>query len=324
MMIIIFTILIIIFSIKSRVYDDIETIKSVLFNKFNDISIKFEISSQKDYFFLFDSKNIIYDLSKFKTSYLENSITLTNQSIELIFNLSIYEKLDKMFNYYSNNILHSELIKVDIFFQHLKFYKAKQDFSFDLDYKINNGDIEIFFENMKNVNAFNYLLNEDKDKLYENKTFYDFMKIKIIENFIKGMRKILIIYPECDSLNFFNEIINNCKGDLLSISFYIDGKSYYRAIIDYFEYEDINKINDVIIYEKVNTKITLIYYTDEGDLDEEYPDEYEYKILKFENVTIDMNLKIKFGRLIDGDSYASYIFEHILATNYSLINCKKF
>ena len=230
-----------------------------------------------------------------------------------------------MFDYYSNKIvIHSELIKVVIFFQHLKFYQAKSDFSFDLDYKTDYGDIEIYSENMKNVNSFNYLLYEDKDKLYENKTFYDFMKIKIIENFIKGMRKILIIYPECDSLNFFNEIINNCKGDLLSISFFNDGKSYYRAIIDYFKYEDINKINDVIIYEKVNTKITLIYFTDEGVLDEEYPDEYEYKILKLEKVTIDKNLKIKFGRLTDGDSYASYILEQILATNYSLINCKKF
>ena len=322
-MIFISTLLTIIISIKSRVYDPIETVKSKLLQKLNDMSIKFEIQPEKDYFFTFNSKNIIYDLSKFNISEIEDSIILVNQSIRLIFNLSINEKTDTFFDYYFDNIVYSELISIDIFFQKLKFYKAKPDYTFDLYYKTDYGSMKIFFENSKYVNSFKYLLYEDKDKLFENKTFYDFMKIKIFENFIKGIRKILIIYPECDSFYHFNKTITNCGNKPLKIDYYMENerRSYYRATINYFEYEDINKINDVIIYEKITTKITLIYFNDKGIGEEELEDFYEFHILKLDNITIDMDLNIEYGKLTEGDSYVLSIFKEILTTNYSLTNC---
>ena len=313
---IIYILLPIIISIQSRVYEDMYRIKSNLFPKFKDMSIKFEIPIKNAYYYQFESTNIIYAFTKYYIDDFGSRIILSNQPMELIFNLSFYEKCDEMFDFYSDKLIYSELIRVGVTFYVLKFYQAKRDFSFNLTYKIEDldNDVDIFFYYMKNVNVFNYLLFEDKNESFDNKNLYDFMKLKIVENLIKGMRKILIIYPECDALYHFNSLIDAFTDKIIKIDHVVTYINYYRAIINYFEYENINKINDIILYEKITSKITLIYYFDQGIGSEEDEDKYEPHILKFEYLSINKNFKIEFGNLISGESYAFNILKQIISS----------
>ena len=129
-----------------------------LFPKFKDMSIKFEIPIKNAYYYQFESTNIIYAFTKYYIDDFGSRIVLSNQPMELIFNLSLYEKCDEMFDFYSDKLIYSELIRVGVTFYVLKFYQAKRDFSFNLTYKIEDldNDVDIFFENMKNVNVFNF------------------------------------------------------------------------------------------------------------------------------------------------------------------------
>ena len=60
--------------------------------------------------------------------------------------------------------------------------------------------IWLYFDRINELDIFNYLINEDKNDYYENKTLYDLMKTNIVDNFMKEINKLLLIYPECDLL----------------------------------------------------------------------------------------------------------------------------
>ena len=308
------TLLIIFLSIQSRNYETIYKIREKLFPKFHDISMNFEIHGKNDYFYKFESQHILYAFNQSFISAVENSIILKNQKVELIFNLSVYESNDKIFNYFSDNIVYSELIRVGILFQQLKFYQARDDFSFDTMYKIQNidDDMVIYFENMKEVNPFKYLLFEDRDELYENKTLYDLMKIKIVDNLIEGMRKVLLSYPECDQLYHFNSLVQYFTDNQFRIDYVINVYTYYKANINFMEYNGINKNGDVLQLENIRTKITLIYYNDYGIGYDDYDDKLEIKIISFEYINVHKNLTIEFGPLTKGEIYVFDILKQII------------
>ena len=308
------TILIIILSIQSRNYETIYKIKGKLLPKFHDISIKFEIQGKNDYSYKFESQNILYAFTQYFISDIQKNIIMKNQKMELIFNFSIYEANDNMFNYFSDEIVHTELIKVGILFQQLRFYQAKADFSFDVIYRIQNidDDMVIYFDNMKETNQFKYLLFEDKDELYENKTLYGLMKTKIVDHLIEGMRKILLTYPECDQLYHFNSLVQYFTNNQFEIDFNINLYTYYRANINFMDYGEINKIGDILQLENISTKITLIYYNDYGIGEEDYDDRLEIHIISFEYIKVHKNLTIEFGDLTKGEIYVFDILKQII------------
>jgi hypothetical protein len=313
-MITICTLLIIFLSIQSRNYETIYQIRTKLFPKFHDISIKFEIQGKNDYSYKFESQNILYTFTQYYVSDFEKNIIMRNQKMELIFNFSIYEVNDKIFNYFSNDIVHTELIKVGILFQQLRFYQAKSDFSFDIKYKIQNidDDMVIIFDNMNEANPFKYLLFEDKDELYENKTLYDLMKIKIVDHLIEGMSKILLTYPECDQLYHFNSLVQYFTNNQFEIDFNIGLYTYYRANINYMEHGEIKKIGDILQLENIITRITLLYYNDYGIGVEDYNDSLEIRVISFEYINIHKNLTIEFGELTKGEIYVFDILKQII------------
>ena len=273
-----------------------------LFPKFHDMPIKFEIFGKNDYSYKLESQNIIYAFTKYFISDTKKVIDLRNQKMELIFNLSVYESNEKIFDYFPNDIIYSEFIRVGIKFQQLKFFQAKEDFSFDIMYRVDNidNDIVIYFDNMEEVNPFKYLLFEDKNELYENKTLYHLMKSEILENLIEGMRKILIIYPECDALYHFNDLRQYFTNNKFEIRYYINPYYCYRGKINYFNYEEINKIGDILQIKNIKTQIQLICYNDYGIGLDDYSDEINICIITFEYLNIYKNLTIEFGKLTKG------------------------
>ena len=306
--------LILILSFQSRNYESIYTIRNNLFPKFHDMSLKLEISGKNDYTYKFESQNILYAFKVHFINDTEKIIILKDQKIELVFKLSIYESGDRIFDYFPKDIVYSELVKVGINFQILSFYKAKQDFSFDIKYKIDNidNDMVIYFDNIKDAFPFKYLIFEDKDESYENKTLYNLMKSKILENLIENMRKGLIIYPEYDTLYHFNSLRQYFTNNQFEVDYTISVYSYYRANINYFNYEEITKIGDILQLKKINTKITLIYYDEYGYGYDDYDDRFETHVLFFEYLNINPNLVKEYGKLTRGDKYAFDILRQII------------
>ena len=56
----------------------------------------------------------------------------------------------------------------------------------------------------------NYLLFEERNDLYNNKTLNDLIKLNILSNFQEQVKKYLVYFPECDSLQYFNKKNNLC------------------------------------------------------------------------------------------------------------------
>ena len=308
------TLLIIFLSIQSRNYESIYKIREKLFPKFHDISIKFEIPGKNDYSYKLESQNMLYAFKQYFVSDIEKNIIMRNQKVELIFNLSVYEANNKIFNYFSDDIVYTELIKVGILFEQLRFYQAKADFSFDIIYRIQNidKDVVIFFDDMKEVNPFKYLLFEDKDELYGNKTLYDLMKVKIVDHLIDGMRKILLTYPECDQLYHFNSLVQYFTNNQFEIDYYLNLYTYYRANINFMDHDEIKKIGDILRLENIRTKITLMYYNDYGIGIEDYDDKLEIHVISFEYINVHKNLTLEFGDLTKGEIYVFDILKQII------------
>ena len=313
-----FIIFVILFlSIQNRNYESIYTIKKNLFQKIYNISIEFGIPGTNDYFYKFESKYLTYLSRIASLNDDQKFIILKNPKIEIIFNLSLYESSNKkLFNYFQNDVMYWELIKVGIKFDTLKFFQEKLDFSFNVSYKIEDIDnsMEIYFDKLNKMNNFKYLLFDEKDEIYENKTLYEYLKIKVIENFMKGTRKLLLIYPECDLLDYLNKLINYFLDNLFKIDVTFAQYAYYRATITSFTYEEINKKDNIIILEKIKTHITLTFYNEYAESDDDYEDNYESFVLFFNHFSIDTNKTLNFGTLTKGDSLAFDILKQIITS----------
>ena len=312
MFFLVYIFLIIFFLIQSRIYDSIYKIQAQLCDKIHNLNIKFELQGTNDYLYKFESKSFIFNFKNGSFNDIYKNITLINKKIEIIFNLSVYESNDKIFNHFHNNILHTELIKAGIKFDLLRFYKYKKDFSFDVLYNIKDidKDMIIYFDRMNELETFNYLIYEDRNEFYENKTLYDLMKTNIVSNFIKEIRKLLIIYPECDLLYYIKSLIDYLQKIVFTIEKTLSDYVYYKEIIDYITYETTIKKGDTIILEKMNIAFTLIYYNDysEGDME----DKTEKQVISLEYLSFDSNKNITFGRQTKGEYFVFEIFKLII------------
>ena len=132
------------------------------------------------------------------------------------------------------------------------------------------------------------------------------MKIKASENFIKSIRDLLTIYPECDLLYYMKEYIEKFVGKVFKINYYINAYLYYKIII---------KMGDTIILKESEAKISLIGYNEYGESDDDMEDKIEKHVIAFENLSIDSKKILGFGRQTKGEYFVFDIFKLILREN---------
>ena len=241
----------------------------------------------------------------------KNEIIISGEHIKIIFNLNIYEYNSKIFDDFTYDIKYHEIISADIYFKSLKFYEIYGDFSFDFQYEIDNleNDVIINYENIDKLNSFNYLLFEDKNDLYDNYSLNNFIKIKILNTFIEEIRKYLIYFPECDSLEYFNSIINYLKNQLFSFELRINTNIYLwmsinQCKVSKFNFKEIIKNNRTIIFKNINITAFLEYsLEDPNDFDKEQILN-EIKTLQIDYISIDNNKRISYGNVKYDEEYA--------------------
>ena len=102
------------------------------------MNIKFEIQGTNNYLYKFESQSIFHNFKYGNFDDIQKNIVLSNEKVEILFNLSIYEANDKIFNDFDKSIVYTEFIKVGIKFDTLRFFQYKSDFSFELNSSILN------------------------------------------------------------------------------------------------------------------------------------------------------------------------------------------
>ena len=304
---------IIFFSIQSRLYDSIDVIKDELNKRIHNLNIKFDIQGTNDYLYKFESRSLIFNFNNGSYSDIDKNIKLSNKKIEIIFNLSIYESNDKIFNHFNKKIIYTELIKIGILFDVLRFYQCKPDFTFDVFYKIDdfNEDVIIYFDRINELEIFNYLIYEETNDYYANKTLYNLMKTNIVNNFIMEIKKILVTYPECDLLYKIKSYFDYIVGNLFKFDICVSDLTYYKGTINYIYNQTTIKKDDCIILQNVNIQLELKYYNtyaEEDDMD----DKKDKQLISLEYLSFDSNKTISFGRLTKGEYFVFDIFKIIL------------
>jgi hypothetical protein len=313
MLFLVYIFLIIFFSIQSRLYDSIDVIKDELNKRIHNLNIKFDIQGTNDYLYKFESRSLIFNFNNGSYSDIDKNIKLSNKKIEILFNLSIYESNDRIFNHFNKKIIYTELIKIGILFDLLRFYQCKPDFTFDVFYKIDdfNEDVIIYFDRINELEIFNYLIYEETDDYYANKTLYNLMKTNIVNNFIMEIKKILVTYPECDLLYNIKSYFDYIIGNLFKFDKCVSDLTYYKGTILNIYNQTTIKKDDCIILQNVNIQLELKYYNtyaEEDDMD----DKKDKQLISLEYLSFDSNKTISFGRLTKGEYFVFDIFKIIL------------
>ena len=205
-MLIYYVFLLLLLSIKSRIYDTMDEIYFNLSKSIHKIPLQFVINGTNGFSYNFTSKDIFYYFKQININDVKKEINISNQNIKIIFYLNIYDYSDRIFDFSEKELKYQEIVSVDILFKKLMFYELYDDFSFDFKYEINNykEDVKINYENIDKLSTFNYLLFEERNDLYDNKTLNDLIKLNILSNFQEQVKKYLVYFPECDSLQYFN------------------------------------------------------------------------------------------------------------------------
>ena len=318
-MIILYIILLLFLSIQSRTYETAEKIFPKIIENINKLSFNLIINGTNDYSYHLKSEDIIFIFDNIYLQEKNKEITFFNQRLKIIFNFTIHEYSPRIVDYSSEEVIYSETLTVDLIFSYLSFFREYDDFSFGFQYKIGdiNKNILIHFENIDKLNPFNYLLFEDKNVIYENNTLFDYIKSNIIKSLENEIHKSLILYPECDSLNYFNSIINYCKNQIFFLDLRIYGIGYFfftinRGKVLDFRQEEIIKENKTIKFKNISMTIFMEIY----DMD---PDDYDRENLSTETssviidyISIDQNMKINYGKCIGSDNYPLDAFKLIV------------
>ena len=329
-MFIYYVFLLLLLSIKSRIYNTMNEIYFNLSKSIHKIPLQFVINGTNDYSYNFTSKDIFYYFRQTNINDVKKEINISNQDMKIIFDLSIYDYNNRIFDLSEKEVKYQETISVDIFFQKLKFYELYDDFSFDFKYKINNfkEDVLINYENIDKLNTFNYLLFEEKNDLYDNNTLNDFIKLNILNNFQEQVKKYLVYFPECDSLEYFKSIIDYFKGQLFLIDLKIIYHSvetwmtiYQCKIID-FQYKEIIKDNRTIIFNNINvTAYFLVGLEDPEDYDKEKTYD-ENKSFQIDHISIDINKQISYGNAFDDRGYGLQALQVIINMTINTLETK--
>ena len=153
---------------------------------------------------------------------------------------------------------------------------------------------------MDKINLFKYLLYEDKNDIYNN-TLNDYIKLNIIQNFDKEIEKMLVYYPECDSLFYFNSIIDYFK-QKIEINEVIKTEGFLNYVVNIckitsFDYKEIIKENRTIIYKDINTTMILETYYEDPSSYKVTNNTEEIKTIYIDYISIDENFKINYGKI---------------------------
>ena len=166
-MLIFYVFLLLLLSIKSRIYDTMNEIYFNLSKSIHKIPLQFVINGTNGFSYNFTSKDIFYYFKQININDVKKEINISNQNIKIIFYLKIYDYSDRIFDFSEKELKYQEIVSVDILFKKLMFYELYDDFSFDFKYEINNykEDVKINYENIDKLSTFNYL-NDFKNQLF--------------------------------------------------------------------------------------------------------------------------------------------------------------
>ena len=319
-MLIIYVFLSLLLSIKTRIYETMNEIYLNLSKSIHKIPLQFVINGTNDYSYNFSSKDIFYYFNLTNISDVNKEINISNQDIKIIFDLNIYDYNNRIFNFYENELKYQETISIDILFKKLRFYELYDDFSFDFQYEIDDfeKDVIINYENIDKLNFFNYLFFEDRNVLYDNKTLNDLIKINVLNNFQEQVKKYLVYFPECDSLAYFKSIIYYFKDQLFKINLivvyhHVDTRlTINDCKISQFKYKEIIKDNRTIIFKNINvTAYFLMSLQNPDDYDDE-PSFEETKSFQITHISIDKNKQISYGKSLQDNGYELQALEVIV------------
>ena len=329
-MLIYYVFLLLLLSIKSRIYDTMNEIYFNLSKSIHKIPLQFVINGTNGFSYNFTSKDIFYYFKQININDVKKEINISNQNIKIIFYLNIYDYSDRIFDFSEKELKYQETISVDILFKKLMFYELYDDFSFDFKYEINNykEDVKINYENIDKLSTFNYLLFEERNDLYDNKTLNDLIKLNILSNFQEQVKKYLVYFPECDSLQYFKSIIYYFKGQLFPINLriiYLQVETWmtiYECKVINFHYKEIIKNNRTIIFNNINVDAYfLIGFDDPEDFDNERTID-EVKSFQIDKISIDNNKRISYGNAFDDNEYGLQALQVIINKTITTIETK--
>ena len=157
-MLIFYVFLLLLLSIKSRIYDTMNEIYFNLSKSIHKIPLQFVINGTNGFSYNFTSKDIFYYFKQININDVKKEINISNQNIKIIFYLNIYDYSDRIFDFSEKELKYQEIVSVDILFKKFIFYELYDDFSFDFKYEINNykEDVKINYENIDKLSTFNY------------------------------------------------------------------------------------------------------------------------------------------------------------------------
>lgn len=299
--------LILLWIINSRIYNSIYLIQKNIIQNIHKLSINFIINGTNDYSYNFKSEDILFYFDKIFTDENQKEIIIYDQHIKILFDLNIYEYSSRFFDNSSKDILYSEKLQIDITFNALKFYKEYEDFSFGFQYQIDNleDDISINFEYMNKLNIFKYIIFEEKNEMYNNNTLLDFIKMNILVNFENEVNKLLVYYPECDSLYYFHSIVDYFKKEVFFLDIRINSiVTINRCKISKFNYQEIIKVNRTIFLKNINATMYLEMYIEKYDGEREVFISEENLSLLIDYISIDDKKKIIYGKDQNYKDYA--------------------
>ena len=284
-----------------RIREDIYTIEENLLANIPKLNLSLNINGTNGFMYKFEKINIYFKYEEIQSDNLNKIILINNPKIKIFFNLTIYEYCNDILdlNYLKDSFLTDKIIIIDIKLKHIKFFQKTSDFSFDVLFNIENltNSITIYFDNLDELDIFKYLIYEEESNLYNNKTFLEYLKLLALNNLIDEQKKRLAYYPECESLYYFNALINYTMSES---RFYINyeckdmvsfGLLNYVSVKN-FSYNEIYKNDSHVILKSIDCLM-------ENDYDDE--DYNSIEKLKIDYITIDNNYTINYGQLQNND-----------------------
>ena len=215
--------------------------------------------------------------------------------------MSINEYCNDIFdlNYQKDSFLTDKIVIIDIKLINIKCFQKSSNFSFDVLFNIENlkNSISIYFDNLDELDIFKYLIYEEESNLYNNKTFLEYLKLLALNNLIDEQKKRLAYYPECESLYYFNSLINYI---LKERRFYINYECKDMASDSLFNYAVVNNFSyNEIVKNDTHVILKSILCIMENEYDDE--DYNSIEKLKIDYITIDNNYTINYGETTNND-----------------------
>ena len=314
-MLFLYSIILLIFNIKCRLDEDMYTIRKEIISRISKISFSIEINGTNDYIYTFKTKNIFLKSNNITTN--DTTIYLDNPIITILLNLSIYDNnnnnnfLDIENCSFKERILH-KLITVNIKFKSI-LYKKNKDFSFDISTEMvdKHNDINMYIDNLKDIKIFKYLIFDEKNERYNNKTFFEYSKQSILDTILIELEKNLAYYPECDSLHYIKSLINYFLYN--PIKHYIPFTKWPQDIIIYFikvnnfEYKEIIRNNKIIILKNIKVNLYIEFENNNINIDDN-----EDGTFMLDYITIDQNYTINYSKISSDKEHLLEAFKKVV------------